>query len=87
MHNDLFHCRVCGLRLEEPPWGEDGRTPLFDICPCCGVEFGYGDASLKGVKAHRGRWLEQGAPWSIPKQRPADWNLDEQLAQIPQAYA
>jgi hypothetical protein len=87
MHNDLFHCRVCGLRLEEPPWGEDGRTPLFDLCPCCGVEFGYQDASLKGVRAYRSRWLEQGAPWDMPKQRPADWNLDEQLAQIPQSYA
>lgn len=20
------------------PWGDDGKTPTYDICPCCGVE-------------------------------------------------
>lgn len=31
-------CRVCGLPLDEDPWGEDGKTPNYTICPCCGVD-------------------------------------------------
>jgi len=52
-----FHCRVCGFREDEPPWGEDGRTPLFDFCPCCGVEHGYGDATPAGARNWRARRL------------------------------
>src|SRR5215471_12008674 len=36
-------CRVCGLLLESPPWGDDGRTPLFEYCPCCGGEWDQPD--------------------------------------------
>lgn len=39
MIDHQYNCRVCGLRLEEPPWGRDGATPLFEIRPCCGVRF------------------------------------------------
>jgi hypothetical protein len=81
-----FRCRVCGLELPEKPWGEDGRSPTFNYCPCCGVEFGYGDATLKAVRAHRERWLTSGAHWSEPKERPPDWMLDEQLAHIPLGF-
>ena len=40
MHNKMLHiCRVCGYCDEELfPWGEDGETPTFEICPCCNVE-------------------------------------------------
>ena len=34
-------CRVCGKVQDDPTWGEDGKTPTFDICDCCGVQFGY----------------------------------------------
>jgi hypothetical protein len=45
MKNDEdYICRVCGLELEEPPWGDDSKSPTFEHCPYCGVEFGYGDA-------------------------------------------
>ena len=37
------YCRVCGYRSDEPPWGDDGRSPSFNHCPCCGVEWGYQD--------------------------------------------
>lgn len=41
METNSFYCRVCGLYLGYQPWGEDGKTPSYEICPCCGVEFGY----------------------------------------------
>lgn len=55
-------CRVCGYESDVPPWGEDG-LPLFDICPCCGVEWGYEDALPAGVKQYRENWISRGAPW------------------------
>jgi hypothetical protein len=54
MHNNsTYYCRVCGLKYTEPPWGEDGKTSTFNICICCGAEFGYHDFTIKGVKEYR----------------------------------
>ncbi len=58
MPNDQLTCHVCGLVQDEPPWGGDGRTPTFDICDCCGVEFGYEDSTLESVRRYRKAWLE-----------------------------
>ena len=79
-------CRVCGNIQSDPPWGEDGQCPTYDICDCCGVEFGYGDCTLKATKTFRGKWLENGANWKYPKEKPPNWSLEEQLKQIPQEY-
>jgi len=66
--NDLT-CKVCGLIQEEAPWGEDRRTPTFDFCPCCGVEFGYQDSSLEGVKSYRKQWMVL-QKWAEPEMKP-----------------
>lgn len=52
MHNsnELNVCRVCGAKQLEPPWGNDGLTPSYEICDCCGVEFGYEDMNLNALK-------------------------------------
>jgi hypothetical protein len=84
MHNEtLYRCRVCGWKLPDPPWGMDGRTPLYEYCPCCGVEFGYQDATPAGARRFREQWLARGAHWAEPDQRPEQWSLDDQLAEIP----
>lgn len=44
---DLF-CRVCGFQAGDPPWGQDGLTPLFEHCPRW-VEWGYQDATPVSV--------------------------------------
>jgi len=51
-------CRVCGYNNLEPPWGDDGKSPTYDYCPCCGVEFGYQDACIEGIKSYRKKWLD-----------------------------
>ncbi|MGB7430615.1 MAG: hypothetical protein WA933_22715 [Microcoleaceae cyanobacterium] len=48
MHNKNS-CRVCGYDMKYPIWGEDGNTPSFDICPCCGTEFGYEDCTPQSI--------------------------------------
>ena len=88
MHNDPYinNCRVCGFFLEAPPWGYDGKTPLFEFCPCCGVEFGYQDASLEGVKKFRDKWVNDGMKWDDEKQKPNNWDSGLQLESIPNGY-
>jgi hypothetical protein len=76
-------CRVCGLPQDEPPWGDDGVTPTFNFCDCCGTEFGYQDATLAGIRRKRETWLEGGAQWHRPRAKPEAWNLEAQLAGIP----
>jgi hypothetical protein len=84
-HEDNF-CTICGLDQGEPPWGENGQTPSFVICECCGVEFGYEDCLLEGIRKYRNEWLQAGSQWHEPKYKPLNWNLDEQLQQINQLY-
>ncbi len=81
--DERYFCRVCGLEEEEPPWGEDGETPLWDICACCGVEHGYEDSSPIAIRRYREQWLGKGAPWWDLQFRPEGWSLEEQLENIP----
>lgn len=60
-------CRVCGFDSMDLPWGSDGRSPIFEICPCCGVEWGYGDATTRATARFRRAWLDRGAPWMDPR--------------------
>jgi hypothetical protein len=79
-------CRVCGNIQSDPPWGEDGQCPTYDICDCCGVEFGYGDCTLEATKAFRKKWLSAGANWKYPNEKPSDWSLEKQMENIPKEY-
>ena len=77
------YCHVCGYNNGEPVRGRSGKDPTFIICECCGCEFGYHDATLKALSRHREKWLGNGAKWRGVRERPKEWNLDEQLARIP----
>lgn len=79
-------CRVCGRTYPTPPWGSDGRSPTFEICECCGVEWGYGDATPVAVARFRAAWEAAGRPWFCPSARPTDWDAAAQYANIPEAH-
>jgi len=79
-------CRVCGFDHGDYTWGEDGTLASFEICDCCGAEFGYYDCNLEAIRRNRKKWIDGGANWSNPKIRPANWNLQIQLQQIPEEY-
>ena len=85
-NKEILYCRVCGLKYEEPPWGIDDKTPSFEICECCGVEFGYEDGTVTAAKRYRKKWISSGAEWFNRKFQPRDWDLKQQLANVPQAY-
>ena len=66
-NNQLLRCcRVCGFEYANYyPWGEDGNSASYDVCDCCGCEFGYDDdegARGKGVLVYRQEWFNKGAP-------------------------
>ena len=87
MHNNKRNiCKVCGLFLDEPPWGDDGKTPSFEICDCCGVEFGYEDATIESIKRFRDKWIKSGAKWFNAKKKPDAWSLEEQFKNVAKEY-
>ncbi|PJL40762.1 hypothetical protein B9Y78_06460 [Stenotrophomonas maltophilia] len=85
MHNELS-CRICGYISDAPHWGEDGKTPDFELCACCGVEHGYQDCNRVSCLKYREKWIAEGARWEEPKMRPDQWNWEEQLKNVSDEY-
>ena len=81
-----YFCRICGLSYDEAIWGLDNKTPSFDICCCCGVEFGYEDVSIESIRNYRKQWEDSGYPWFRAKEKPSDWNYVEQMRNIPHEF-
>jgi len=81
-------CPVCGFSLGFLPW--DGDSSSDEICPSCGIQFGYDDANPAGPQGRvaiyaewRQRWIEDGTPWSSMGQpRPSNWDPTEQLKKL-----
>ncbi len=75
---DFSYCPICGYgpRLEPYKSVEELRGS-YDICVCCGCEYGYDDtpATFEG-------WKHSGYKWFSPKAMPPQWNLDEQLTHV-----
>ncbi|CAM5564065.1 hypothetical protein [Streptomyces canus] len=78
-------CRVCGRDDGSLLWDRHG-VPQYVICDCCGIESGLGDDHLSKVRETRGYWVAQGAPWDVPKNRPAGWDVLDQLSAIPAGW-
>jgi hypothetical protein len=75
----MFDCPVCGYpKLDEPPYDEH-KCPTYIICPSCGTEFGYDDATVEHL-ALRQRWIANGMRWwSAATPPPVDWEPLKQL--------
>jgi hypothetical protein len=75
------HCPVCGWpELAEPPRNASGAAS-FEICPCCGFEFGFDDDD-QGLtyEAARARWVAAGMKWwSTSRPSPANWKALDQF--------
>jgi len=69
----MYTCPVCAYpRLRYTPTD-------FTICPCCGTEFGYHDAS-RTFEQLRFDWISAGLLWhSRVIQPPPNWSGVEQL--------
>jgi hypothetical protein len=78
----MNRCPVRGYDgLEESAFDDDG-IPSFDICDCCGTQFGYHDAKTPHAVL-RERWVADGMPWhSRVITPPSDWDPLEQLRRL-----
>jgi hypothetical protein len=82
----MTSCLACGYGgLDGPLW--DGPSASDEICPCCGLHYGYddasagrGDATSEFYVGWRARWILDGKPWfSSSRKPPAGWSADKQL--------
>lgn len=87
VHKKDNHCRVCGYGLPIPPWGADGRSPTWEICPCCGTEFGYEDCTPTSTRSAREKWIANGKKWFDATKKPANWSFDSQSEDIPDEFS
>lgn len=83
-------CPVCGLALDGPAWADGSAS--FEICPCCGTQFGYDDCCGGEAAARpawywqaRQSWVAGGMRWWSTRTPPAGWDAVSQLARLAEA--
>lgn len=62
-------------------WGQ----PSYEVCDCCGFEFGFddepgGSAQPVSFAEYLTVWIHDGCLWFTPEKRPTNWSLTDQLA-------
>lgn len=77
-----FCCRVCWYKNSTKPWWDDNKTPTFDICPCCWVEFWYEDNNFISVILYRNKWINAGCIWFDINLKPNNWDFNIQKLNI-----
>lgn len=85
-----YTCPACGFGgLANQPWS--GESPSDDICPSCGIQFGYHDArgtdatQRQGIyRKWRERWIAEGMPWHAASIQapPRSWDPADQVANL-----
>ncbi len=82
MNTKKYICPVCGYEeLEESPYDKYGCSS-FEICPCCGIEFGYHDSNMSNDQL-RQKWIDTGMNWhSTTDNHPKDWNPNIQIGKF-----
>lgn len=76
-------CSVCGFDgLTDPPYSKFSN-PSFEICKCCGFQFGFDDMSEgKSYEEFRNSWIENNFEWFNEDKKPKNWDHKEQLKNL-----
>ena len=84
MNKLIDQCPVCVYPLSFHPW--EGDSPSDEICPCCGMQFGYYDSTPGGENDRkaiynewRQNWINEGVPWRGTQKAPDGWDAHKQL--------
>lgn len=69
-----------------PPYSRHFGMPSYEVCDCCGFEFGNDDepgtATPVTFSEYRKQWLADGAQWFQPLKRPLRWSPENQLREV-----
>jgi hypothetical protein len=86
---EKYFCPVCGYKDLDinPKTFFDELLSSFEICGCCGVEFGYHVShDIPGgvdnrISELRKKWIDEGCTFHHDK-KPDNWSLKAQLKNI-----
>lgn len=81
-----YYCRICGFNHGSLIWGDDNETPSYEICECCGCEYGNDDYTLESIIRYRNKWFVNGFKWFKIKSKPNNWSIESQVKNIFEAY-
>lgn len=74
---------VSATRGLDPPYSKYFGDASYDVCPCCGFEFGNDDEPGTGkpttFEEYLHDWIGAGCEWFLPEKRPENWDLGRQL--------
>jgi hypothetical protein len=72
---EIAYCPLCGFGPHQDAYASAKELRAsFDICECCGCEYGYDD----NIEHYR-RWQEGGYKWFKQAARPKGWTIESQL--------
>ena len=84
MKEKRYSCPICGFDgLQKTSLRRKQDTPSYEICPCCGFEFGFDAMDNPATQnIFRTRWVQNGFPWFIPQRKPKAWDPKKQLEKL-----
>ncbi len=85
MKKKKYTCPVCGFDELENELYDDNGFGTYEICVCCGFEFGADDFPDKetAYKNWREEWIGNGCKWfSKATKPPKNWSATEKLNNI-----
>jgi len=67
----------------QPPYCQYFGFPSYEVCACCGFEFGFDDepgvSEPSTFHKYRQEWIADGAKWFDASKLPVGWSLHQQL--------
>lgn len=74
---------IAAAHVAKPPYAAHFGEPSFQMCLCCGYEFGYHDEPETGRPVsfanHLKEWMAEGATWFDDARTPQGWRIQDQL--------
>jgi hypothetical protein len=75
------------MSLGSPPYASHLGFPSYEVCSCCGFEYGFDDepgasGTSSSFEDYRAEWLASGAEWFSRRAMPDAWDLRKQLRSI-----
>ena len=70
------------LSIVRPPYYVHWGDASYEVCDCCGFEFGNDDHGMNSnlsFEDYLTKWIARGTPWFSPDFKTPDWSLDNPL--------